>query len=1132
MKTIHSLKSLVTAAAIVGLAMAGPRLHAATVSWTNGVSGGWNNPANWNPNIVPGTNDTATIGNAGVTVSLNSATGVGGINLGSGGGGTVTIALNGQTLSLYGPLTVNPSGSFTVDGSSTLMGNTNAVLSGTIGWTGGYLRGALTLATGSTLNITTANNHYIGYCMLTNSGTVNWSGSGLFAGGGTVIYNYGLWNAQDDQYLFNYSGAPGTVFNNYGTFRKSGGASEFASATVFPSGVVFNQLAGVIDVQNGTNGLQVAFQNGGQFTGGYITTNQFGLTVLAGGSFNLNGTVTGTNTWETGNLVGTNVINGALTWEAGSWDSTLVTVPASSVVNITTANNHYIGYCILTNSGTVNWSGSGLFAGGGTVIYNYGLWNAQDDQTLSNYRGAPGTVFNNFGTCRKSGGMNAGQTLIGNPVTFNSTGVVDVQNGNLTLQGIGNFTGGYITTNSTGTTYFSSGNFNLNGTATGTNVIESANANLVGTNVINGALNWQGGFWDNTVVTVPASSVLNITTPNNHYIGYCLLTNFGTVNWSGGGLFAGGGTVVANYGLWNAQDDQTLSNYRGAPGTIFNNFGTCRKSGGMNASQTLIGNPVSFNNTGVVDVQQGNLTLQGDDTFSGGYITTNGTGMTYFSSGNFNLNGTATGTNVIENGANLVGTIFIKGALNWQNGSWNNTVVTVPASSVLNITTPNNHYIGYCLITNFGIVNWSGAGLFAGGGTTINNYGLWNAQDNQTLSDYYGSPNTTFFNNFGTFRKSGGINAGQTLIGNPVTFNSTGIVDVPQGNLVFQGNDSFTGGYLNTNSTGTTYLSAGNFNLNGAVTGNNVIESAGNLVGTNVINGALTWQNGSWNNTVVTVLSNSVVNITTANNHYLGYCLLTNFGTVNWSGGGLFAGGGTVIDNHGLWDAQADLTLSDYYGSPNTTVFNNFGTFRKEFTSGTTALANGVTFNNSGKLDAQDGNIALQGAYTLDNGTKMGFGLGGAAGNGSISLSGAASFAGSASVNLNGFFWPGVGGSFNLLNYTSESGVLFTNLALPAAGFITWQTNYNTTAFALSVVAHIATNMTPTNLFISTLNSSNLFLQWPGDHTGWRVQAQTNPVTVGISSNWVILAGASLTNQLVMPMAQTNGTVFFRMLNP
>ena len=85
---------------------------------------------------------------------------------------------------------------------------------------------------------------------------------------------------------------------------------------------MFNQLAGVIDVQNGTNGLELAFQGGGNFTGGYITTNQFGLTVLSVGNFTVNGTVTGTNTWQdTGNLVGNNVINGALTWVGANGQS-------------------------------------------------------------------------------------------------------------------------------------------------------------------------------------------------------------------------------------------------------------------------------------------------------------------------------------------------------------------------------------------------------------------------------------------------------------------------------------------------------------------------------------------------------------------------------------------------------------------------------------------------------------------------------------------------------------------------------------------------------------------------------------------------------------------------------------------
>src|ERR1017187_6699369 len=392
----------IAATAVALLFVASFSVRAATVNWTNATSGGWNAPTNWNPNGVPGASDTAIITNAGVTVSLNTATTVGAVVLGTNGPGTVTLSLNNQTLALNGPLTVNPSGSFTVD-SGALVGNTNAVLSGTIGWSAASLGGILALACGGTLNINALGNGQISGCILTNHGTINWSAGALLAGGGTAFYNYGLWNAQGDNYISNDAGGAGTVFNNFGTFRKSAGIS--ASQTLIATSVTFNN-AGIVDVQQGN----LLLQGGGSFTGGYITTSVNGLAVLSGGSFNLNGTATGTNVSEDGgNLVGTNVINGALTWHDGSWNNTVVIVGSNSVLNIGTAGfNHPISGCILTNFGTVNWSASALLAGGGAFFYNYGLWNPQADVALLNYNGAPGTVFNNFGTFRKSAG--AGNT--------------------------------------------------------------------------------------------------------------------------------------------------------------------------------------------------------------------------------------------------------------------------------------------------------------------------------------------------------------------------------------------------------------------------------------------------------------------------------------------------------------------------------------------------------------------------------------------------------------------------------------------------------------------------------------------------------------------------------------------------
>src|ERR1022692_1620390 len=533
------------------LLMAALRTEAATITWTNTASGGWNTAANWNPNSVPGVNDTAIITNAGVTVSLNGSTTVGAIILGTNGAGTVTLSLAGQTLGLNGPLTVNPSGAFTVD-SGTLVGNTNAVLSGTIGWTADDLSGILTVASGSTLNITSAGNlHDMPNCTLTNNGTVVWA-SGTMRGGNTTVYNNGLWDAQSDQIFNNGLSGSKPVFNNVGMFRKSGGASEFVNATIFQS-VVFNQLAGEIDVQNGTNGLELALQGGGNFTGGFITTNQFGLTTLEVSGYTINGTVTGTNTWETdsGNLVGTNVIHGALNWVSGNWNGApSVTIASNSKLIVAGGGGvNDLDNCILTNNGTVGWV-SGTMRGGQNTVYNNGLWDAQSDQTVNDVLGGSPFIFNNFGTFRKSGGTSefANATIFQSVVFNQLAGEIDVQNGTngleLALQGGGNFTGGFITTNSQGLTVLSIGSYTINGTVTGTNTWEDA-GNLVGNNVIHGALNWVSGNWNGAPsVTIASNSKLIVAGGGGvNDLGNCTLTNNGTVVWASGTM-RGGNTIV------------------------------------------------------------------------------------------------------------------------------------------------------------------------------------------------------------------------------------------------------------------------------------------------------------------------------------------------------------------------------------------------------------------------------------------------------------------------------------------------------------------------------------------------------------------------------------------------------------
>ena len=922
------------------------------------------------------------------------------------------------------------------------------MVNGFLTWVGGNWNGASSVtipATSKLLLVGTGDLDMSG-CVLTNYGTVEWTSGTIRGGGG--IYNYGLWDAQSDQTLANTFQS--FTFDNFGTFRKSGGIK--AGSTLLTGGVLFNLPSGVLDVQQGN----LVLQGSGNFTGGYITTNSTGTTVFSIGNFSLNGTPTGTNVIEnSGNLVGTVVVNGFLTWVGGNWNgASSVTIPATSKLLLVGTGDLDMSGCVLTNYGTVAWT-SGMIRGGGG-IYNYGLWDAQSDQTLANT--FQSFTFDNFGTFRKSGGTNTSQTLLTGGVLFNlPSGVLDVQQGNLVLQGSGNFTGGYITTNSTGTTVFSIGNFSLNGTPTGTNVIENS-GNLVGTVVVNGFLTWVGGNWNGaSSVTIPATSKLLLIGPGNLDMSGCVLTNYGTVAWTSGMIRGGGG--IYNYGLWDAQSDQTLAST--FQSFTFDNFGTFRKSGGIKAGSTLLTGGVLFNlPSGVLDVQQGNLVLQGSGNFTGGYITTNSTGTTVFSVGNFNLNGTPTGTNVIENSGNLVGTNVINGALAWVGGNWNGTVVTIFSNSIVNLIGPGNLDMSGGVLTNYGKLAWT-SGMIRGGGG-IYNYGLWDAQSDQTLASTFQS---FTFDNFGTFRKSGGIKAGSTLLTGGVLFNlPSGVLDVQQGNLVLQGSGNFTGGYITTNSTGTTVFSVGNFNLNGTPTGTNVIENSGNLVGTNVINGALAWVGGNWNGTVVTIFSNSIVNLIGPGNLDMSGGVLTNYGKLAWTSGMIRGGGG--IYNYGLWDAQSDQTLASTFQS---FTFDNFGTFRKSGGTNTsqTLLTGGVNFINPGTLDVQTGIISLLGTYSLTNGT-LNIDLSSLTNFGRLNFGGSATVAGLLSVNLVGNFEPAVGSKFQIVSSTGQSGT-FNSVDIPAGISVI----YTNSGVFLDV-----TGLVPVQIFNTKLSGNNLQFQF------------------------------------------------------
>jgi hypothetical protein len=85
------------------------------------------------------------------------------------------------------------------------------------------------------------------------------------------------------------------------------------------------------------------------------------------------------------------------------------------------------------------------------------------------------------------------------------------------------------------------------------------------------------------------------------------------------------------------------------------------------------------------------------------------------------------------------------------------------------------------------------------------------------------------------------------------------------------------------------------------------------------------------------------------------------------------------------------------------------------------------------------------------------------------------------------------------------------------------------TVFLDNVRIAPAPSLTPVELGLQIANipfGNQLQFFWPADHTGWRLQMQTN----GLGTNWVSVLNADYVNTLLLPM--TNGSAFFRLVYP
>ena len=186
-----------------------------------------------------------------------------------------------------------------------------------------------------------------------------------------------------------------------------------------------------------------------------------------------------------------------------------------------------------------------------------------------------------------------------------------------------------------------------------------------------------------------------------------------------------------------------------------------------------------------------------------------------------------------------------------------------------------------------------------------------------------------------------------------------------------------------------------------------------------------------------------------------------------------------------------------------------------------------------GSLTATAGTLAPGGSMTVSGGVTLGSGAASffelnkaSLTNDVLRVAGTLNYGGTLTVtNLAGAL--AANDTFQLFNAASTSGAFAqTNLPALAAG-LGWV--FNPVAGTLSVVQTVATNSVN---IIATGLGGGVQLAWPADHTGWRLQVQTNPLSAGLGTNWFDLGGTATTNSWLVQPDTGNGSVFYRLIFP
>jgi len=118
-----------------------------------------------------------------------------------------------------------------------------------------------------------------------------------------------------------------------------------------------------------------------------------------------------------------------------------------------------------------------------------------------------------------------------------------------------------------------------------------------------------------------------------------------------------------------------------------------------------------------------------------------------------------------------------------------------------------------------------------------------------------------------------------------------------------------------------------------------------------------------------------------------------------------------------------------------------------------------------------------------------------------------------------------VGDTFNVFDATTFSGSFGSVVSVTPGQVVTWDTSKLNVDGTVKVATAVAASAT----LASAVSGGSLNLSWPA---GWRLEAQTNSLAMGLSGNWGTVPGAQGVTSLSVPIVTGNPAVFYRLAFP